>query len=273
MLADRRKLIASVMIGLGVLFFLNYVGALQGAFARTLLEFWPALLIGVGLDRLLKGQRPYGVPYTALALVALSVYALIGGPQQRSSYAYEPNILREPLGDTRQAEVYLDLSSAPVSLKALSTDASLIEADIRDRGKVDLEVSGDERKRVRLEKRSRQGGQRYRDSGERRWALGLSPDVALDLRVDAASGRSNLDLRALSLTGLELDLGSGASSLYLPATPERYEASLEGGSGSLSVALAEGSDLALAADLSSGATRFDLSEAAYVDLRLETRLC
>jgi hypothetical protein len=88
--------------------------------------------------------------------------------------------------------------------------------------------------------------------------------VPLDLAVDASSGSLELDLRALQLTGLNLDVGSGSVDGSLPAVERRYDARVDGGSGACRLDIADGADVGLEIDVGSGS--IDVETGADADL-------
>ena len=261
-----RQPLALGLIALGVMWFLNSAGVLSSAVLAVLLNYWPALLIGAGLDVLFRQGRPIPVPFTALALIGLVLYAFIGAPGSGGRVVEER--LREALGNAERAEVELDLSSATVTLGATSDEGTLIETDIRDTAKVDLKVRGNETKRVELERRRDRAYNRPQFN--RHWNIRLNPTIPLSLDVEGRSGAADLDLRDLQLRDAEFDLNSGALTLRLPDARERYEVDLKGGSGSVSVSAPDGADFELKANLGSGAATFVLGEADYAELELDS---
>ena len=259
-LKDTRQVIALILIGVGALWLLNVLGAVNSAFITALVRYWPVLLIGVGLDMLLRERRIARVPYAVVALLLIVVASFfvrpdgVRGAQQ----------LVEPLGNAQQAEVELDLGSVPTFLTALANDNTLLEADTENRREVQLEVRGDREKRVRLEDRQR------RASRDATLQLGLTSAIPLTLNVDADSGRVDLNLDDINVIGLELDLGSGGADVVLPQTGEGYEVDLDSGSGPVQVTFEDGADVTLDADLGSGPSTFVLGEVAYAELELDT---
>ena len=258
-LKDTRQVVALILIGVGALWLLNSLGAVNSAFITALVRYWPLLLIGAGLDMLLRERRIARVPYAVVALLLIVVASLFvrsnnpGGAQQ----------LVEPLGNAQQAEVELNLGDAPTFLTALQNSDNLLEADTENRREVHLEVRGDREKRVRLEQRGRFGG-----SAELQ--LELTPEIPVELTVDTGSGRTDLDLSDIRLRGLELDLGSGGVNVVLPQTGEGYEVALDGGSGPVQMTVADGADVTLDVDLGSGPGTFVIGEVAYAGLELDT---
>jgi hypothetical protein len=94
----------------------------------------------------------------------------------------------------------------------------------------------------------------------RRWDIGLTPDLPLDLTIDSGSGSAELNLEPLDLRSLTLDGGSGSMQVALPFAeiPVRIDI----GSGHCEIALPEGAQTALRLDTGSGSVVVTIGEAA-----------
>ena len=70
------------------------------------------------------------------------------------------------------------------------------------------------------------------------WDLRLNDDIPMDLAVQMGGGVSNLDLDSLILTGLNLDMGAGATTVDLTGDWERdLSAVVRGGAGEVTLLL------------------------------------
>jgi hypothetical protein len=84
----------------------------------------------------------------------------------------------------------------------------------------------------------------------------VSPNVPLDLALDAGSGRCDLDLTGLQIEYFSLDSGSGSVDLVLPSGGT-FDARIASGSGRLVVVLPESVGMQVQLDSGSGAFRAD----------------
>ncbi len=84
----------------------------------------------------------------------------------------------------------------------------------------------------------------------------LSPDVTLDLWLDAGSGSGYYDLRDLRVGYLELDSGSGNIELTLPEASS-FDGKIDGGSGDVILTLPEAVGLRVDLSEGSGSFRYD----------------
>jgi predicted membrane protein len=70
------------------------------------------------------------------------------------------------------------------------------------------------------------------------WDLRLNDDIPMDLTVQMGGGVSNLDLDSLTLTGLNLDMGAGATTVDLTGEWEGdLSAVVRGGAGEVTLLL------------------------------------
>jgi hypothetical protein len=159
------------------------------------------------------------------------------------------------LSNVERAKVYIDWTSVPGHLSSLEDSPNLIEADVDYLGELTFrtDVRGG-RAEVVLD--SRYTGDWFRawtrsDQSDKRWDVGLSPDVPLDLTLDAGSGPCYFDLTGLQVSGLVLDSGSGPIDLVLPSG-STFEAKIDGGSGPITIVLPRGVGARVELDSGSG---------------------
>jgi len=74
-------------------------------------------------------------------------------------------------------------------------------------------------------------------NSELRWNVDFNPDVPLDLSIDSSAGQLDLNLTALTLTGLNIDLAAGELRLQLPPPVESYAVTLDSSAGYVSITL------------------------------------
>ena len=234
-----------MLIGAGILLLLSNLGYLPWQSWNLLWRLWPVLLIALGVDVLIGRRSMIGALFSGLlillliggavglVLLAPSIPALSSLTQP---IALHTEHVEHPLADVERATVRIDWTSAPGYLSTLDDSPNLIEADVTYRGELifDVDVRG-EWADVRLDSRFTGpwiGPFDFDRPIQDRWVVGLSPNVPLDLTLDAGSGSCDFDLTSLEISDLTLDVGSGAVDLALP-TRSTFEVSVDGGSGSL----------------------------------------
>jgi hypothetical protein len=238
-----------VFIGAGVMLLLSNLGYLPWESWGVLWRLWPLLIIALGID-LLIGQRSVigAIVSAVLILVLIGGIVLIALFAQNipavSEWIQQPEFqtrhVEYALASVEQATVYIDWTSVPGYLSPLEDSPNLIEGDIDYLGELtfDVNVRGD-RANVKLDSRST--GIWFwpfdlGDQSDKRWDVGLNPDVPLDLTFDAGSGPCDLDLAGLQISSLVLDAGSGPIDLALPSG-STFETEIDGGSGPITIVL------------------------------------
>jgi hypothetical protein len=109
------------------------------------------------------------------------------------------------------------------------------------------------------------------DIASREWDIGLTRNVPLTLELGGGYGDTSLDLRGLRLTSLDMTAGLGNATVWLPAAPEAYTASVGSATGDLDMYVEEGARVEnLEIDVGSSDVLLDIEEAAAVDATLET---
>ena len=264
-----------VLIGIGVVALLGTMGVFSREHFAVLFRLWPVLLILIGLDVMFGRRSPAIGALIGVGAIALVIGLMLAGPSQGWGDVAEVKTERfsESIGEAALARVSLDLSSGPTEITALADSADLIDAELSFTGDIKFEVRGDQEKSVNLGETAADVFFWFDwlgdDDDELRWDIGLSPQVPLDLAVDAGSGSAVLDLRELLLVGLNLDVGSGSIDGRLPALERRYDVRVDGGSGECSLNIPDGSDIELNLDVGSGSFNVEIGAEADVNIRVD----
>lgn len=256
---------ALLLIAAGVLLFMFNLGYLTPAFWERLLQLWPLLLVALGIDLLIGRRSAFGTVISGLLILALFAGAVLfalfaPGIPALAGWAQAPawrvEHVEYPLADIEGATVFIDWTSVPGTLDALRDSPNLIEGNVAYRGELDFQIQVQNKQAdVRLDSTS--SGFWFGVPGlsapEGRWDVSLTPQVPLDLTMDAGSGSCNLDLGGLDVSALSLNVGSGAVDLLLPSASS-FQAQVDGGSGALSITVPAG--VGARVDLESGSGPF-----------------
>ena len=257
-----------VFISAGVLLLLSNLGYLPPLSWGVVWRLWPLLLVALGIDLLIGQRSVIGAIVSAVLIIVLVggivVIALLAqnipavsdwiGPLELPAWIqpeFKARHIEYPLQGVKQAKVYIDWTSVPGYLSVLEDSPNLIEGDIDYRGELtfDVNVRGG-RANVKLDS-SFFGLWPFGDQSGKRWDVRLSPDVSLDLVLDAGSGLCNLDLTGLQISNLVLDAGSGSLHLTLPSG-STFEVEIDGGSGPITIVLPESVGMRVELDAGSG---------------------
>ena len=252
-----------MFIGAGVMLLLSNLGYLPWESWGVLWRLWPLLVIALGVD-LLIGRRSVAGAIVSAALIvmliaAIAVVALFAqNIPGVSDWVQRPEFhtkhVEYALAGVEQATVYIDWPSVPGYLSPLEDSPNLIEGDVDYLGELtfDVNMRGD-RADVKLDSSFFVwfGLWLPGDQSDKRWDVGLSPDVPLDLTLDAGSGPCDFDLASLQVSELVLDSGSGPIDLVLPSG-STFEAKIDGGSGPITIVLPRGVGARVELDSGSG---------------------
>jgi hypothetical protein len=227
-----------LLIGIGVIWLLGNMNLIPAVSLGVLFRLWPILLIVAGLDLLFGRFSPVIGAVIGLLAVAAIVVLLFAAPALGLPAAPEvvTEQFTEPIGQATSATILLDLSSPRTTISALSNSENLLDATLQHLGNARLTSSGVENRRLSLSTVGTTTN--WFDvvgSGPRRWDIGLSPSIPMELTIDSGSGGGDFDLSGLMLTRLSIDSGSGSIELDLPDSEDAYEARINSGSGSVRV--------------------------------------
>lgn len=265
-----------VMLGAGVIWLLTNLEIIPSENLWGLVRLWPALLILAGIDILFSRRLAILGALLGLGVIAAVIAILLFG----NSFGVDtaPQLKTETftaeMDEAQSAKVTLDLSTQESVIHALSDSNQLFLAEINHFGEIDFRVSGDQAKTIYL---SQIGIESWNDlflpglqSKEPIWNIGLSPDLPIDLSVDAGTGHADLDLSGLELEALDYDASTGSTTILLPESAEGYETKLEASTGSMTVTLPAESNLTLILDGSTGRVTFHAPEGAAIRIEVES---
>jgi len=220
---------------------------------EILLDYWPLILIFVGLgkiyDNYQRTRNPNAAPGVSvgttvgiLAFVAVLAFLLWhgrGAARSHGLYSSDFNHTSQTvdLQGAKSARAHLEMSAGELTIGGDSQHA--LDADFRftrayDEPRVDYHVT-DSVGEIRISQDShpvRFGNTRNE------WNLRFNKDLPLELRVEMGAGQGNLDFRDIPLTRLDLHLGAGQVDVDL--TGERktdLTADIEGGVGQANIRL------------------------------------
>jgi hypothetical protein len=224
-----------ILISLGVVFLLNNLGVWEVSVWELMFRFWPILLVAAGLDILLGHRSGWG----SLAALALTLAILAGGV-----WLYLSDIRPEPtgdkisysLGEVKQAQITIAPGMGDLRVDALSDSDNLVEGTLSGgNAEPEFTVRGTTAS-VIVESGTMIVGP-FPDRWY--WALGLSPEVPIDLNVDFGVGEAEVDLTGLDISDLDAHLAVGRGVLTLPSDGS-FAGRIDGAIGELVIIIPEG---------------------------------
>ena len=249
-----------ILIGVGLILLLNTTGVLPGSPWAVIWQFWPVLLIVVGVD-ILFGRSPAGRILSAILalLVIAGAIALMISPTPgflglRIGGELKTTHVEYPVGNIQAADVRVRFSTGQNELHALTDSTSLIQADLRHYGELDVSYrESGSRADLEIGAEGEFSVGIFQSSGEE-WNVGLNPGVVYDLDLSLGVGESRIDLSRLALSGGKIDVGVGQARVTLPDSG-RFTLRVNGGVGSLRITVPR--EIALRAEVSTGLGSFN----------------
>ena len=268
-----------LLITLGALFlFRNWHPGFE--IGRLLRDWWPLILIAVGLGKIWDSSRnrgPAGQASSGVALgstigvvAAVLVIVLLLGQYQKSHRKFSGGN-----GDESDRGTFASHSEEVVELqgaKSVRAELKMGAGELNIEGgsghllnsrflfnrkwdspRVNYRVSGDKGELEIAQEKS--GGINF-DAGNNSWDLTFSNDVPLEFNIEMGAGTGQLKLREMNVTDLELHMGAGQVELDLTG-PRKSDlnVTVKGGIGQATIRLPR--DVAVRAHAAGGIGSID----------------
>jgi len=230
-----------------------------GVWAR-IIEFWPVLLISLGLEILgksLHASWPKVLGSLAvIAALAFSVVSYAGGSGWSGSWlpagGGEPYSFSAPVGSTDEAKMVLDAGVARVALRP---GRNLISVEGRtDYGSPSVDVrDSDGKAEVAVNLGDSDGASVWPGTRSPQFDVWLSDEVMWDLRLNTGVSELDADLSAIPVSSLDLRPGVASCEVRLGGVPDgEDEARAEVRAGISSVRIEVPDDAEARIEISSG---------------------
>jgi hypothetical protein len=264
------------LITVGVIWLLVNNGRIPVENVYRLLPLWPLLLIGAGVSLLLR-RLWWPLPALMWLLFAGAVlWALVVSPAVLPTVSMgelRHETLREPLGAAKSASVQLNLPVNAVNIHAAKNTSDLVLADVYTGSSVTLDASGSETKHVVLRQQFGDGinfwSFRWISLENQPWDISLAPAIPLQLQVNAATGKTVLDLTGMKLDSLTIDAGTGSIDLQLPEGQKNLPVELNAGTGSVVVTVPQNTGVDLNGNGGVGSLTIRVPKGAGIEVNVK----
>ena len=228
-----------ILIGLGALLLLQNAGLIQVSIWDVVGRLWPLIPVLVGIELLIGQRSPRAAVVVMLLVVICAVPAIMlvavdsdrsGGWSVNITSDHSPSEfaslrprIEEQLADVERAEVQLRFGVGELRLASLPASSPLLvagdltpgsgrEAPTWEVGRVG---NGEH---AEIEIVSGSGTFDFnRENGGEHWDLQLSPEIPIEMEVQAGASQVELDLTRLRVPELQVELGAAQLHLRLPA--------------------------------------------------------
>jgi hypothetical protein len=238
---------ALVLIAIGVVFLISNLHPEIDAWG-IIFRYWPLILIFIGVGKIFDSlifrhsTSPYDANVSGISGAAVAVIALIAifgiavwRGHKRNDHVHDTHSVELLAAKTVSADIRMP--SGQLTLNGGNT--RLLDADFdyrEEEGKpsVEYNVSGDHGQlEVNQEKEHFRFGTTHND-----WRLHFGGAEPLDLTLNMGAGQSDIDLRDLNITRLEVHIGAGQMTLDLGGPRKsNLTADIQGGVGSATIRL------------------------------------
>lgn len=222
-----------VLIALGLYFLLYNMGILPSFNWWAAARFWPLILVFAGANILVRQVRqPFGsllsliVGLSAIGTFAYLVFFTAPANWRFLNFGsteFKTDHITFPMNDVSKATVTIKADVPGLNLRALSDSRQLLVGDVSyfDALVFDTSRAGSEVK-VNLESHEQQPVWLFNPNSWRNWGALDRWDVGLNGRIPTAlvlklnANASDLDLRQLTLTQLQVEANASRVNLLLP---------------------------------------------------------
>ncbi len=253
-----------ILITIGILLLLANLGYLPLSIWQIAAQYWPLILVLVGLD-IIFGRRSWLGAITILVLwVALLAGVLWlaftqgGGLLPMGATITEQ--IAQPLGDIQSATIELSAGASTVFVTPLGSDtANLMEGKFgHPEGTRVIKTYNVSGNTGRLALKEEGNPAAIIGASNSRWDVRLYPQIPLSLQINGGIGRVDLDLGALNVTSLDINAGVGSVTVATPKAGA-MRIKINGGVGSATITIPPEVAARIRVDSGLGGIRIDES--------------
>jgi len=238
------------LITAGVVALAVQAGAIDEESAQQVWQFWPVIIIVIGLA-VIAARTPFAVIATVVAALVVGGMAgsLVAGFPNGFSFGCEgtaEETVTEEGSFATDAAVDLALNCGELNVTTATGSAWSVEA--RYSGDAPQIESGSDSLRV-------ESGDNFSlfnvSDADQAWDIVLPTDPTLDVSVDANAASSRLELDDATVSGLAISANAGEVDLRLPGASVS-DLSVDANAGSVTIDVDDGTELAGSIEMNAG---------------------
>jgi hypothetical protein len=229
-----------LLIGLGIIIFLQQLGRLEWSIWDIAFRFWPLLIVAVGVDILIARRSFLGALAGLVILLALlfgGIYLMGPGPARGTPLSSEK--VAYPLQQAASAEFDLSSDAGKIQVGPLpESSVNVIEGTLGRTvsGSVTADHKVADGKAVVSIHSEWPRAYVFSRGDEFLWDLYLARAIPLDIRLSMGAGEIIANLADLRPTSVDAKLGAGHISLVLPSKGD-LNVSVSVGAGAVEISL------------------------------------
>jgi LiaF transmembrane domain len=231
-----------ILLSVGILLLLNNLDLVPWSIWRDIWPYWPLLLVLLGIEAFITGRVAWGtlvMLIVLLPLVGLAVNIGSYGARWNDATSAAPDrrtsTLRQTLNGATSAALAIEYGVGALDVGPITGDTDndvLVNGEVFGHGAAGFDTRYDVRDGRGTLRVSGHGNNGAIDPG--RLALRLSPNVPLDLQVNAGASDTTLNLADLQVPSLSLETGASRSRVILP-THGQTSVRIEGGAAAITL--------------------------------------
>ncbi len=223
-----------ILISLGIVFLLNNLGYVPWSVWFNILSLWPIILIAIGTEIIFKRTR---LSFFTILSPLLFMAAILGPAYFQKAELHEIYHAAETYKWSEDLDTSIVKVTAIIQLRAGNLEVSpdpegLVSAELDYRKRKPIttyEYSGfDSSATVEIRDRERGWkGWSWRAWGAWDWDIKLTDQVPINLRIYAKASDGELDLAALKIKNLHLDVKAGSFNIKLGDLVDQVKAKID----------------------------------------------
>ena len=231
------------LILLGTIFLLNNLGYVGWDVWYLFFDFWPLILVAIGLRLIFHNNVLIQIiAFLLIAIIPLAYYFGFGyrlfprwiqAPGNYETY----NWSLEKDEKITEGDFTLKVGAGRIELKPSAQLISLA-ASSYGRPDIDAELQGT-RQEISIEQDDASFPVRNFRPHSEEWTIGLGQDVLWNLKFKAGAASSQLDLRGIDFSKLDLDSGAGKLEVLFGEMKNDAEVEIDAGAGFVSLVIPE----------------------------------
>jgi len=234
-------LVGALFILAGVVLFLERLGYSWWGFSRQVLNYWPLILVIIGISLFWGGRIPRWLAFAIIVILVGGVVLLaLAAPSSPPPFLYDRRtnlkVDQSQYADISTGELYIRFGAGKISIGSFA--GKWFEGDFRGhRGAVPSvkEQNGKLTIELRQQERTWLPGRDYIND----WEMLLSSDLPWSIFLKAGAVEGNLNLYDVPLEELSIELGAGALELELGDNGRRTDVKINSGASSVIVKVPE----------------------------------
>ena len=256
----RIPIAAIILLILGFVLLLNTTGTVSWGLWLHVFRIWPVILIAVGANILLAPRFPILSGLVVALVFAAGVGLAFLSNQTMDGYGYQ--IANESYHSSNLANIHtmeMKIAFGAGSL-AIDSDLSQFGESLFAVHSTGINATVDETQNYGISEVALSAGapdaflrdfdngwefdidlfRLVRGLGDINWEVGVSPDVAVSLDIDAGAAELDLNLHDINLDALDLDIGAADVYVVLPGDARHTDVYIDAGAADVDIAVPEG---------------------------------